>query len=211
MELKTTQKYFEDTLVKIECKKNERFKFVSEFRNIPYLYDATKNELPKMTYLSNTVHRAQTVADLMPQLDDNFDTATEIEAGIFEFTVLYGLSKNVVDDLLSAIYNSKLTDILRHLRLPELCLLDQIESKIVPTQRVAFMSPQELDPKNWENLKKKQQLQEYKKKNMGATDLYKCYKCGERKCHIMQMQTRSADEKMTLFVTCLVCYSTFTK
>ena len=50
---------------------------------------------------------------------------------------------------------------------------------------------------------------EYKKNNMAATNLYKCYKCGERKCQVMQMQTRSADEPMTNFVTCLVCHNNF--
>ena len=47
--------------------------------------------------------------------------------------------------------------------------------------------------------------------NMATTDLYKCYKCGERKATSYQMQVRSADEPMTIFVTCLVCYNTFTK
>eukprot|EP01084_Bolivina_argentea_P100641 180634_1 len=37
------------------------------------------------------------------------------------------------------------------------------------------------------------------------TDEYKCYKCGQRKCKYSQAQTRSADEPMTTFVTCLVC------
>ena len=46
---------------------------------------------------------------------------------------------------------------------------------------------------------------------MSYTDLYKCYKCKERKCKVIQLQTRSADEPMTNFITCLVCFNTFTK
>ncbi len=38
-----------------------------------------------------------------------------------------------------------------------------------------------------------------------ATDIFKCGKCKQRKCSYYQMQTRSADEPMTTFVTCLVC------
>jgi transcription elongation factor S-II len=38
-----------------------------------------------------------------------------------------------------------------------------------------------------------------------ATDIFKCGKCKQRKTTYYQMQTRSADEPMTTFVTCLVC------
>ncbi|ADM11304.1 transcription elongation factor S-II [Encephalitozoon intestinalis ATCC 50506] len=34
------------------------------------------------------------------------------------------------------------------------------------------------------------------------TDMFKCSKCGERKCSYRQLQTRSGDEPMTTFVTC---------
>ncbi|KAL9540200.1 hypothetical protein MBANPS3_009817 [Mucor bainieri] len=37
------------------------------------------------------------------------------------------------------------------------------------------------------------------------TDMFKCGKCGGRKCTYFQMQTRSADEPMTTFVTCVGC------
>lgn len=37
------------------------------------------------------------------------------------------------------------------------------------------------------------------------TDMFKCGKCQKRKCTYFQMQTRSADEPMTTFVTCISC------
>ncbi|PVV03656.1 hypothetical protein BB560_001854 [Smittium megazygosporum] len=37
------------------------------------------------------------------------------------------------------------------------------------------------------------------------TDMFRCGKCGSRKCRYYQMQTRSADEPMTTFVTCTNC------
>ena len=39
----------------------------------------------------------------------------------------------------------------------------------------------------------------------GLTDMFRCGKCKERKCTYYQMQTRSADEPMTVFVRCTVC------
>ncbi|KAG0580753.1 hypothetical protein KC19_4G196700 [Ceratodon purpureus] len=38
-----------------------------------------------------------------------------------------------------------------------------------------------------------------------STDQFKCAKCGQRKTTYFQMQTRSADEPMTTFVSCLNC------
>lgn len=38
-----------------------------------------------------------------------------------------------------------------------------------------------------------------------STDAFQCSKCKERKCTYYQMQTRSADEPMTTFVTCVNC------
>ena len=38
-----------------------------------------------------------------------------------------------------------------------------------------------------------------------ATDQYQCSRCHKRECTYYQLQTRSADEPMTTFVTCLNC------
>lgn len=42
-------------------------------------------------------------------------------------------------------------------------------------------------------------------KQAASTDQFKCSKCKQRKCTYFQMQTRSADEPMTTFVTCVNC------
>ncbi|KAI8899383.1 transcription factor S-II, central domain-containing protein [Globomyces pollinis-pini] len=39
------------------------------------------------------------------------------------------------------------------------------------------------------------------------TDMFKCGKCKGRRATYYQMQTRSADEPMTTFVTCTICYN----
>jgi len=35
--------------------------------------------------------------------------------------------------------------------------------------------------------------------------MFRCGKCGQRKCAYYQLQTRSADEPMTTFITCIPC------
>ncbi len=44
-----------------------------------------------------------------------------------------------------------------------------------------------------------------KESGAGATDEFKCHKCKKRRCTYYQKQTRSADEPMTTFITCLEC------
>jgi len=43
------------------------------------------------------------------------------------------------------------------------------------------------------------------KTTAASTDMFQCGKCKQRKCTYYQMQTRSADEPMTTFVTCTNC------
>ena len=42
-----------------------------------------------------------------------------------------------------------------------------------------------------------------------STDDFICGKCKSKKCTYYQLQTRSADEPMTTFVTCLDCGNRF--
>ncbi len=41
--------------------------------------------------------------------------------------------------------------------------------------------------------------------NLAMTDEFKCKRCKSRKTTYYEMQTRSADEPMTIFITCLTC------
>lgn len=56
----------------------------------------------------------------------------------------------------------------------------------------------DLQQKNLDNTKAVQDTQ-------AETDQFKCGRCGKRKCKYYQLQTRSADEPMTTFVTCINC------
>ena len=47
----------------------------------------------------------------------------------------------------------------------------------------------------------------YTPKLEASTDNFTCRKCKSKKCSYYQLQTRSADEPMTTFVTCLDCGS----
>ena len=70
------------------------------------------------------------------------------------------------------------------------------------------MTHQELNPENWNKLidkKIKRDKSKYETKQVAATDSFTCRKCKSKECNYYQMQTRSADEPMTTFVSCINC------
>jgi DNA-directed RNA polymerase subunit M/transcription elongation factor TFIIS len=70
------------------------------------------------------------------------------------------------------------------------------------------MEPQYLFPEHWKPLldeKTKRDRTLYEINKEMATDIYTCGRCKKKECTYYQLQTRSADEPMTTFVTCLNC------
>lgn len=70
------------------------------------------------------------------------------------------------------------------------------------------MTSYEMFPENWFSLKDKllQREQKILEGNKSrATDQFKCRRCNKRECTYYELQTRSADEPMTIFITCLNC------
>ena len=87
-------------------------------------------------------------------------------------------------------------------------LLKKVKSKEIPPEKLAFLSPQELYPEVWNELLEKKSAQEeflYTKKGEIMTDQFTCGRCKKNECSLYQAQTRSADEPLTSFVTCLNC------
>lgn len=87
-------------------------------------------------------------------------------------------------------------------------LLDKINSGEQDIAKLPYLTPQELYPELWEKLKEKQKATDeflYLKKPEAATDEYKCSRCKQRRCIYTELQTRSIDEPMTKYITCLEC------
>ncbi|KAJ0088216.1 hypothetical protein Patl1_31562 [Pistacia atlantica] len=80
----------------------------------------------------------------------------------------------------------------------------------VKPERLVTMSPEEMASDA-----RQQEINQIKEKALfdcergiapkATTDQFKCGRCGQRKCTYYQMQTRSADEPMTTYVTCVNC------
>ena len=70
------------------------------------------------------------------------------------------------------------------------------------------MTPQELFPEYWKELIDEKYRKEkllYMIREVPKTTKFKCRRCKSRKTTYYELQTRSADEPMTTFITCLNC------
>jgi DNA-directed RNA polymerase subunit M/transcription elongation factor TFIIS len=74
---------------------------------------------------------------------------------------------------------------------------------------IAGLPDSVIQPEQWAKQIAAQNMRAEKKNNLATTDMFKCSKCGERKSRISRVQTRSADEPMTTFITCQICAFTF--
>ena len=134
-----------------------------------------------------------------------------LEKGIYNYALKEATNRKVVkkwdNPYFVQIYVDRVRTILFNLKTnPQ--LLEDVESGNLKTQQIAFMTHQELKPERWTKLieeKIKRDKCKYETQIEAATDSFKCRKCHSNKCTYYQMQTRSADEPMTTFVTCIDC------
>lgn len=87
-------------------------------------------------------------------------------------------------------------------------LVNSIKTGEIKAQNVPFMTHQEMCPEKWEQLiqaKIKRDKNKFEQNVEASTDTFTCRKCGQKKCTYYQMQTRSADEPMTLYISCVNC------
>jgi len=139
-----------------------------------------------------------------------------LEKGIFNYAVQTARLRNVVrkwdNKAFAMIYVDKFKGILLNLNVKSTVknneLLKRLKNKEFKAHELAFMTHQELYPEKWKYLidkKIKRDESEGVVDLSAATDEFFCFKCKKRKCSYYQMQTRSADEPMTTFITCLLC------
>ena len=134
---------------------------------------------------------------------------TNLEKGIHNWALKEATNKKVVkkwdNKLFVQIYLNHLRSILNNLNDK---LVEEISSETIQSHKLAFMTHQELNHELWAELieaKSKRDKNKFETNLAAATDTFTCRKCKANQCTYYQMQTRSADEPMTTFVTCIPC------
>ena len=147
---------------------------------------------------------------------NNHEIAINTEVGIFNHTIndaeKKGVLKHWTNPQFRKLYILKIISVYSNLKSNNYIgnnkLLDRVNNGDIEPYNLAFMTPAEIYPERWKDIldiKEKRDQLKYEKRTEIATNLYRCGRCGKRQCSFYQLQTRSADEPMTTFVTCLHC------
>ncbi len=136
--------------------------------------------------------------------------AINLEKGVHNWTLKEATNKRVVKKWDNPFFVQIYLDHLRsiYINLKGGRLIKMVNNNEIKAQEIAFMTHQEIYPEKWEELIKAKSIRDKNKfeQNLeAATDTFTCRKCKSKKCTYYQMQTRSADEPMTIFVTCIDC------
>ena len=136
--------------------------------------------------------------------------ATNLEKGIHNWALKEATNKKVVKKWDNPFFVQIYLDHLRsiYVNLNNDKLVHMVTSGEIKAHEIAFMTHQEMLPDKWEELLKAKSIRDKNKfeQNIEAmTDSFKCRKCFSKKCTYYQMQTRSADEPMTIFCQCISC------
>ena len=136
--------------------------------------------------------------------------STNLEIGIFNFALKEATARKVVkkcdNDHFVQLYVDRLRTI--YINIKNNNILKQLQDDTLMPQALAMMSHYEMCPEKWDSLivkKIERDRHKYDTQIEAATDTFTCRKCKSKKCTYYQMQTRSADEPMTTFVSCIDC------
>jgi transcription elongation factor S-II len=164
-----------------------------------------------MSKISNSVvFRDNIRKKIHPILDLDVSDATNLEIGIFNYAIKEATRKKIVKKWENPHFVSIYIDRLRsiYMNLKNEHLKNLIRNGEVEPKQLAFMTHQEFNPDHWRDIiekKMKRDASKYNDNIQASTNMYTCRKCKSTRCTYYEMQTRSADEPATIFVTCLDC------
>mgnify|MGYP001188061212 FL=1 len=156
-----------------------------------------------------TLFRNKIISNFNSKINNN-NISENLEKGIYNFTLESCEEKNLIkkwsNNLFILIYIQKVKSILFNLN--NIKLFNKLINKEIKAHELVYMNHQEMRPDIWNELIEQKKIKDENKfspKIEASTDDFTCFKCKSNKCTFYQLQTRSADEPMTTFVTCLNC------
>jgi hypothetical protein len=140
----------------------------------------------------------------------------ELESGLYQYICRDAEKRHVIchwdNTLFKQLYDERQRTIWGHLHHSSPRFNARLHARLKDGEFTTFelgqMTDYELQPENWlklmnDQLEREQNILEGNKGS--TTDMYKCGRCKKRECSYYMLQTRSADEPMTIFLTCHNC------
>jgi DNA-directed RNA polymerase subunit M/transcription elongation factor TFIIS len=160
--------------------------------------------------LSNSSIQKPSIADTsVTKLPKN------IEKGVYNYAIKEATNRKIIkkweNKYFVQLYIDRLKTVFVNLKTTPLLVNKLVNGEITP-EIFAYMTHQEMRPDQWNDLialKIKRDESKYVNRVEASTDIYQCRKCKSRKCTYYSVQVRSADEPMSVFITCSNCSHNF--
>jgi len=153
----------------------------------------------------------ENISQYFGSLFHNEQIGKNVEKGIYNYTIQEASFRQIIKKWKNPhfcdIYNGRLRSMITNIQNNK-DFYDRISQHDIDPQTLAFMTHQEMSPELWKtriDLKIKRDTSRFTNNIEASTDMFKCRKCKSKKCTYYEMQTRSADEPATIFITCLDC------
>jgi DNA-directed RNA polymerase subunit M/transcription elongation factor TFIIS len=151
-------------------------------------------------------------------LMENIQVSRKIEQSIYNYIIQLSKEKTIYrsweNPIFKQLYFSKIRSIYTNLKTSSYVnnpnFFQKIKKGEIELAKIGELSVYDIFPENWVELmstKTKRDKIKYELKPEAMTNTFKCKKCGSRETSYYEVQTRSADEPMTQFITCLGCYN----
>ena len=163
-----------------------------------------------MRKIDNPEEFRTNVFNKLYELIKNEEFSRKLEEGVYEFAEKEANSLKLVIKWDNPHFTQLYTDRIRsiYMNLKNEDLVSHINSGEITGESLACMTHQEMNPQQWKELidkKRKRDENKYTNNTQASTDMFTCRKCKSKRCTYYELQTRSADEPATIFITCLDC------
>jgi len=169
-----------------------------------------------MYQITDSANFRSSIVKKINKLIKDISISTNLERGIFNYTVREAGKRKIVkkwdNKYFVTLYIDKLRNIYLNLdsksSLNNKSLIKSLKKGDFKPHELAFMKPHELFKEQWQKLidaKIVRDINATKVSYSASTDEFTCKRCKKNNCTYYEMQTRSADEPMTIFVTCKEC------
>lgn len=163
-----------------------------------------------MRIIQNPQEFRTNISQKINNIIDDEILSINIEKCVFNYSLKEASLKKIIkkweNPRFVQLYIYRLRSIYINLKNKE--FLNQIKNNEITVQSVAFMTHQEMNTSRWRELIEKKMIRDankYSNNIQASTDMFTCKKCKSKRCTYYELQTRSADEPATIFITCLDC------
>jgi DNA-directed RNA polymerase subunit M/transcription elongation factor TFIIS len=163
-----------------------------------------------MRIINEPVKFRTEIVKKLENLVNDTHISSNLEISIYNYTIKKAaeldLVKKWTNKFFVQLYLDRLFSIQSNLKNP--LFKGRLISRDIKISEYILLTHQTMLPEKWSDAIKKKKERDENKYNpvlTASTEDFTCYKCGSNKCIHFQAQTRSADEAMTTYVTCISC------